>query len=272
MSEIPARRSLTIGGGTVFDQYGYIGYNSNSTGSVTLSGGLWTNSGALYVGNFGTGSLTIGSGTVSDQNGLIGNNSSSSNNLVMVREVTLSGRMVEISLSENRAGATAWSSPMEEPLIVREDLSGWGFQAAAQEVIASPSQGLIPWSNSASLNIGYADNGGDSLTISSGGSVYSANGYIGNNTSSDGNSALITGTGSLWSNTGTLTLSAYYSGSDTLTIANGGTVAATGGITIGAGGSSVINIGSRRKRYGRDSDDSHHRFWQRRRSNQLQSG
>ena len=49
------------GGGSVSNTNGYIGYNSGSTGMVTVdgTGSTWTNSGTLYVGNSGGGTLNI---------------------------------------------------------------------------------------------------------------------------------------------------------------------------------------------------------------------
>ena len=53
---------LTItNGGTVENQYGYIGYSAGSTGTVTVdgTGSTWKNVGNLVVGSGGTGTLTI---------------------------------------------------------------------------------------------------------------------------------------------------------------------------------------------------------------------
>ena len=40
-------------GGQVSNFYGYLGYNSGSTGTVTVTGtgSMWTNSGTLYLGD-----------------------------------------------------------------------------------------------------------------------------------------------------------------------------------------------------------------------------
>ena len=62
-------------GGSVSNTNGYIGYNSGSTGMVTVDGcgSTWTNSGDLYVGNSGSGTLSItNGGSVSDTVGYIG--------------------------------------------------------------------------------------------------------------------------------------------------------------------------------------------------------
>ena len=46
-------------GAAVSNSDGYLGYNSVSTGTVTVdgTGSTWTNSGDLYVGHYGIGTL-----------------------------------------------------------------------------------------------------------------------------------------------------------------------------------------------------------------------
>lgn len=50
------------GGGTVSNFVGVIGNGPGSTGTVTVDGATWTNTGGLFVGNLGTGRLTIRNG------------------------------------------------------------------------------------------------------------------------------------------------------------------------------------------------------------------
>lgn len=68
--------TLTISdGGTVSNNYGSIGSNPGSNGTVTVTGtgSTWTNSHSLSVGYGGTGILTIsGGGAVSNHLGTIG--------------------------------------------------------------------------------------------------------------------------------------------------------------------------------------------------------
>jgi autotransporter-associated beta strand protein/T5SS/PEP-CTERM-associated repeat protein len=76
--------NLTVSGGTVSNVNGVIGAMAGdvdnniagSNGSVTISGGDWTNSGSLTVGLGGTGSLTVSGGNVSNVNAVIGYESS----------------------------------------------------------------------------------------------------------------------------------------------------------------------------------------------------
>ncbi|KAJ8133955.1 hypothetical protein OY671_012831, partial [Metschnikowia pulcherrima] len=69
-------------GGSVSNTIGWIGFNTGSSGSVTVkdAGSFWTNSGNLYVGGASSaGSLTIqNGGTVRDAIGVIGYTSGSS--------------------------------------------------------------------------------------------------------------------------------------------------------------------------------------------------
>ncbi len=63
------------GGSDVIDEYGYVGWESGSTGAVTVagSGSTWTNNATLLVGYDGNGTLNIsGSGAVSNGWGYIG--------------------------------------------------------------------------------------------------------------------------------------------------------------------------------------------------------
>ena len=82
--------SLTItNGGTVFNGYGYIGFQlgaSNNVVLITGTGSVWTNANDLSVGYSDAGnSLTIGSGgTVYNGNGYIGNTYYASNNTALV--------------------------------------------------------------------------------------------------------------------------------------------------------------------------------------------
>jgi T5SS/PEP-CTERM-associated repeat protein len=71
---------VTVDGGNLLSQYGYIGYGSTATGVVTVSGtsSTWANSHSLYVGYNGSGTLSIANGGgVSSNDGIIGDNSGS---------------------------------------------------------------------------------------------------------------------------------------------------------------------------------------------------
>ena len=74
-----ASGTLTVDGGSdLISSDSYIGYQSGSTGVVSVSGtdSTWTNSSALYVGWFGSGMLSITSGgSVSNTRGYVGTES-----------------------------------------------------------------------------------------------------------------------------------------------------------------------------------------------------
>jgi T5SS/PEP-CTERM-associated repeat protein len=54
--------TLSIGpsnNSTVTNTNGIVGFNAGSNGTVTVSGGNWTNSSSLYIGYNGTGTLNL---------------------------------------------------------------------------------------------------------------------------------------------------------------------------------------------------------------------
>ena len=62
-------------GGVVSNTKGFIGYEADSNGTVTVIGAnsIWDNSGYLYVGRYGEGTVTIeNGGRVENTNGYIG--------------------------------------------------------------------------------------------------------------------------------------------------------------------------------------------------------
>jgi len=68
--------SLNVNGGQVKDSVAYIGYNAGSSGTATISSGLWTNQSSLYVGSSGSGVLNVSGGQVTNNNGFIGHTAS----------------------------------------------------------------------------------------------------------------------------------------------------------------------------------------------------
>ena len=92
------------------------------------------------------------------------------------------------------------------------------------------------WNNSGLLSVGYFGQG--SLTITTGGTVNSAGGYIAQNSGSVGN-VLVSGAGSQWNNSGVVTLGA----GGTITLASGGTGSSTA-LEIG-GSMTVTGAGSK---------------------------
>jgi outer membrane autotransporter protein len=239
--------TLTIeDGGAVSNTIGYLGYDSGSSGAVTVTGtdangnaSNWTNSGELYVGNGGDGELTIeNGGSVSNTGGVIGNYSTGTGN------VTVTGAG---STWTNSSYLYAGQSGNGELTIgdggaVTNTVGSIGVYANSSgtvTVTGTDSNGnASTWTNSGEL---YAGQSGDAtLTIEDGGSVSNTDGYIGYNSSGSG-AVTVTGTGSAWTNGGQLMVGRV--GTGELTIEDGGTVTSSSG-TIGtyAGGSGTVTV------------------------------
>ena len=213
---------------------GIIGDSSSANSNnvwVTGTGSVWSNSSFLIVGSEGSSnSLTIANGgTVFDTASFIGNSASSSNNAVLVT-----------------GAGSVWSN--SNGLVVGADGSGNNLTISNSGKVFNSSMGIIGgnasstpssnntvlvtgagsvWSNSSTLYVGCYGSV-NSLTIASGGTVFNADGYIGNYSTADNNSVIVTGAGSVWSNSGVLHVG--YSGSgNSLTITNSGTVYSAGG-------------------------------------------
>ncbi|MFA5193653.1 MAG: autotransporter domain-containing protein, partial [Verrucomicrobiia bacterium] len=97
------------------------------------------------------------------------------------------------------------------------------------------------WSNSGDLIVGNAGSF-NSLTISNGGHVVNANGYIGNSATANTNIVTVTGTNSLWLNTGSLSVGAM-GVSNQLIVGSGATVEVLGSFKLGSN-SLFLNSGS----------------------------
>ena len=211
----------------------YIGYtNTASNNSVLVTGtdSLWTNSGSIVVGFFGSSSSLVISngGTVQNAQGVIGFLNTSSNNSVLV---TGAGSLWSNSGSLMVSG---WGSPGNNRLTisnggtVQNTTGSIGYSGTNNSVLVTGSNSL--WTNSGALSVGEFSSG-SSLVISDGGTVaVASNSTIGFAVGSS-NSVLVTGAGSLWTNSGTLTVGDY-TGGNSLVISNGGNVLNTTG-TIG---------------------------------------
>jgi len=62
-----------LDGGTVYDDYGYLGYHDGDNGTAEVNDAGWVNNLHLFVGNWGTGVLNVrNGGTVSNVIGYVG--------------------------------------------------------------------------------------------------------------------------------------------------------------------------------------------------------
>jgi T5SS/PEP-CTERM-associated repeat protein len=218
---------------------GYVGYNSGSAGTVTVSGNGSSLSSyfPLSIGYSGTGTLNIlDGGNVSAGGYTLGVNVGSAGT------VNLDG------------GNTSWSFPYLDI-----GLSGTGTLRVTGGAKLSLSDrcfvGHVPgstgtaivdgsastWSVMYFLYVGYAGSG--VLQIAHGGKVTDSIGAIGPSNSSTG-TAIVDGVGSSWTNSGTLTVGYTGTGGQpsSLMVFNGGKVSA-GTLTIGQKSMVAMTVG-----------------------------
>jgi fibronectin-binding autotransporter adhesin len=236
--------------GAVSNNYGYIGYNPGSKGTVNVDGigSTWTNNhySELSVGHSGVGTLNItGGGAVSNTRGYIGNASGSTGT------VTVAG-----------TGST-WTNYWEFYVGV----SGDGTLNITNKGAVSNSHGFIgnngsstgtvtvngsgsTWTNNGNLHVGYLGIG--ALNITGGGTVTDYRGHIGVYSGSTG-TVTVSGPGSTWTNSENLYVGTDGTGSGILNI-NGGAVSnvngyvgyeapSTGTVTVAGAGSTWTNSG-----------------------------
>ena len=241
--------NLTISnGGVAASSNSYIGsatISSNNSALVTGVSSLWTNSGALYVGNDGSSNSLIISngGRVANGQGSIGYTGFSSNNSALVAGTN--------SLWTNSGYFYVGAYGSSNSLVV----SNGGTVAALisqigtfgsslnNSVLVTGTNSLL--NNALYLFIGGSGNSGNSMVISNGGLVtVGIDSRIGGDVAADNNSVLVTGAGSRWSNAFSLFVGTA-GVSNSLTVANGGNVSAGSGLTIAAsnGSSATMNIG-----------------------------
>ncbi len=230
--------TLTIREGvTVESKHGYIGYQSGSTGEVTVDGvgSTWTNSEDLVVGHYGAGDLNvINGGTVNNVAGYIANYTGSKGT------VTVSG-----------AGST-WtnSSKLDVGGNGTLNITDGGTVNNSYSKVSGRSTVTVSgpgstWTNSGSLKLG-AFGSWSKLNITDGGSVSSSYSYIDNRST-----VTVSGSGSTWTNRGGYLYVGSF-GSGTMNITGGGVVSnsrgyissssnSTGEVTVDGAGSTWTN-------------------------------
>jgi T5SS/PEP-CTERM-associated repeat protein len=258
--------SISIQNGvTVRSAYGYLGYESGSTGVSTVdgTGSTWL-AGRLYIGLGGNGTLNVtNSGTVSTSNLYVGTSGNGTLNLSNGGAVFVTGTTYVASQTGSSGaihfgpggGALSTKSLFAAP----NQVTGAGtidarglvsdinlvFDSSASltktlsfdNVAVTLDMGTDPSTNG-DLGAGYKSHA--SLTIQDGITVNSTNGYLGYSSSAMG-TATVSGTGSTWRNTGSLYVG--YSGSGTLDIVERGAVSnATGYIGSSSGATGIVNV------------------------------
>ncbi len=235
-------------GSIVADDYGFIGWGENNSGSVTVSGfnSVWDNSRSFIVGAKGSGNrLLVEDGArVEDQSAFIGSASSAVNNSVRVAGdnsiwVSSDALVVGDSGSSNRLTIADGGR-------VENSYGTIGFSAGANHNSVLVTGINSVWANAGELRVGLTGSNND-LSIADGGRVENNFGYIGYNAASGNNSVLVTGSNSVWVNSYDLSVGRDGS-SNSLAIVDGGHVEnATGyiGRSAGSDHNSVLVNGNR---------------------------
>jgi T5SS/PEP-CTERM-associated repeat protein len=242
--------SITSGGSVNnFFGYSYIGYNSGSTGLVTVDGtGSTWNSGVLLVGGSGSGTLSVTNGGTLSGIAYIGYGSGSTG-VVTVDGTGSTWGSGGINVGYAGGGTLSISSGGN---VSSSDGCAIGDYSGSQGVVTVDGVGST-WTHGGSLFVG--NSGGGALSITNGGSASTANGpnsssYIGYSPGSTG-VVTVDGAGSTWTNTGYGYLGSgdvYVgnSGSGAVNITNGGTVSVSGTTYVGfaLGSTGTINFGT----------------------------
>ncbi|MBD14749.1 MAG: hypothetical protein CMJ72_06215, partial [Planctomycetaceae bacterium] len=214
--------ALNVNSGAVFDNtFGYLGYESDSTGVATVSGNgsRWDNSRFLFVGYQGDGTLNVlGGGVVSNELGSIGDWASSTG------VVTVSGSGSQWNNSLGLGVGSAGSGTLnvlEGGLVSNGGNCTIGYSGTG---VATVSGIGSQWINSSWLTVG-GDNDG-TLEVLDGGVVSNSEGFIGKFSGST-SVATVRGSGSQWNNSSDLSVGTL--GSGTLNVEAGGVVNNTTG-------------------------------------------
>lgn len=231
--------SLTIAGGvSVASNGGYLGYQSGSTGTATVTGtgSTWNGgNGNLSVGNSGTGSLSITNGAaVSNSTGYIGANSGATGSVT----VDGAGSKWTNSGSGLHVGSSGTGSLSITNGAAVSSAAGYLGNASGSTGVATVDGAGSKWTNSSNFYVG--NNGTGTLNITNGATVSDTTGYIAGNTGSKG-TVTIDGAGSMWTSSGGLFIG--NSGAGTLNISNGGAAIVTGG-NANVGMLGTINFGT----------------------------
>ncbi|RPI64018.1 MAG: PEP-CTERM sorting domain-containing protein [Planctomycetaceae bacterium] len=226
-------------GVTVTSETGYIGYSSIGTATVTGTGSMWTNSGALYVGRSDSSStLSIeAGGQVISSKGYIAGFSST---------VTVTGAGSKWTNSGDlRVGLGRSNTLNIEAGGQASSTTGYiGCTSSGIGVVTVTGAGST-WTNSGDINVGFFGNG--ILNIEAGGQVSSSTGNLGRGSGTTGSTVTITGIGSAWSITDVLRVGYWSNG--ILNVQSGGQVSNVIGYIGAESGSTgiatVSGIGSK---------------------------
>jgi T5SS/PEP-CTERM-associated repeat protein/autotransporter-associated beta strand protein len=219
----------------ISSSYGYLGYNSGSTGTATVTGNgsRWI-CGYFYVGYSGTGTLNIEDGAQSaTQNPFgLGYNSGSTGT------ITVSGtgsKLSSYSLNIGESGTGILN--VKSGGLVSSSPGCIGYNSGSVGTATVTGTGSN-WTMDGDLQVGGSGTG--TLSIESGGTVSGYSGFIGRNSGSTG-TVTVTDAGSTW-NMGSLYIG--NAGTGTLNIKAGGLVSSRNSNYIGyqPGSSGTVNV------------------------------
>jgi len=244
--------SLVISnGGQVRNAAGNVGSvsgSSNNSVLVTGSNSLWSNSGDLTIGNYGTGTLTISaSGTVADNNGWIGYSNTSSNNSVLVTgSNSLWSNTFQLTIGKYGSGNSLVISNGGKVVSAPQVVNAPGtYGVIGAEANSSNNSVLVTgtgslWSMSDTLEVGAgANSSGNSLTIANGGKVQAEGQYflgvalylggygINDGGAANSNTVTVTGAGSLLALNGDALVSTDENSGNQLSVLNGASMTAS---------------------------------------------
>ena len=236
-------------GAAIASGTGYLGYNSGSTGTATVTGGgsTWANSSYLHVGYSGAGTLNIeAGGQVSNTNGYLGYSSGSTGAATVTGDGSTWTSSGDLYVGYEGAGTLTVADgglvtakrlyASVSSLLGNGTISVHGAVLDAN-LVFDGTHGLVqalPFGAGGTLNLNVDGTGGlgvgykatGTLRIAQGRTVASASGCLGKWSDSTG-TATVTGAGSRWTNSGGLSVGSY--GTGTLTIEAGGRVSNTYG-------------------------------------------
>lgn len=232
------RDGVTVASGT-----GYLGYNTGSTGTATITGAgsTWANSGALYVGNAGTGMMNItNGGKTSNGAGYLGNNAASTGTATITGADSRWANNGTLYVGNYGTG----TMNITNGGTVTNTSSYLAYNAGSKGTVTVDGTGST-WTNSGTLTVGQ--NGIGKLIITNGGAVSSSSGTLGYASGATG-VAVVDGTNSKWTNSSNFTLGSAGTGTRTgyLSISDGGAVTANL-ITINAVSTLTIDVNSNLK-------------------------
>jgi fibronectin-binding autotransporter adhesin len=241
-------------GAAVKSTSGYIGYDSGSTGTATVtgSGSKWINSSNFYVGYSGKGTLNIeAGGQLTDVNGYLNGSATvtgfgsmwtnsgyfyASGKMTVSDGGTVTASTLYASLRNlSGNGSITTKGAVLDDEIVIDDSYG------SQPTIAFGTGGKLTLAADGSGALGAGFKGYGTLRIADGVAIASSFGYLGYNSDSNG-TATVTGLGSKW----TIISDLYVgrSGKGTLKIESGGAVSDTDGYLNYGNTATVTGVGS----------------------------